>query len=127
MRKPARFAVTFVGVISAIALSGGLLFAGDSRPLTRVSSLADWHSAPAATPLVTIDPTPSPGLTPYPVDRHFLIGAGDICVGYAIKNARSTANLIDTKPTAQVFTLGANSNEEGRANQGNDQLTAATQ
>ena len=113
MRKPARFAVTFVGGISAIALSGGLLFAGDSRPLPGVSSLGDGHSAPAASPLVTIDRTPSPAVTQFPVDGHFLIGAGDICVGYAIKNARSTANLIDTKPNAQVFTLGDDSNEEG--------------
>ena len=117
MRKPARFAATFVGGISAIALTGGLLFAGDARPLPRASSLAGFPSAPAASPPATIDPTPSLGVTPVPMDDHFLIGAGDICVGYAIKNARATANLIEAEPRAQVFTLGDNSNEEGTASQ----------
>jgi acid phosphatase type 7 len=117
MRKPARLAATLACGISAVTLTGGLLLAGDARPLPWTSSLADGHSVPAASPLAAIDPPPSAVVTRFPVDGRFLIGAGDICVGYAIKNARATANLIDSQPTAQVFTLGDGSNEEGTESQ----------
>ena len=49
-----------------------------------------------------------------------LIGAGDICVTPAVGNAQATANLIALEPSAHVFTLGDNSNEEGTATQYSD-------
>jgi hypothetical protein len=46
-----------------------------------------------------------------------LIGAGDICYSPYIADAQATAALVSARPTAWVFTLGDNSNEEGTADQ----------
>ena len=97
------------------------------------AALVTWRFWPATadpdqspTPVVPVaSSSPSPtasesaatGETPAIASGSVLIGAGDICRASSIADATKTAALIAASSSAQVFTLGDNSNEEGTADQ----------
>jgi hypothetical protein len=93
---------------SSVEISPGRNVPSTSGPPSTASAdpqatLRSSGSAIAATP------TSSPQQDPV------LVGAGDICEASHIASAKMTATLIQGRPTAQVFTVGDNSNDVGSA------------
>jgi hypothetical protein len=128
---------TSVDVTSAVA-AGGLVYFAIVDPSATAVALESRESTnsptleltiggagspgPSATPTAKVSPStvPTPSATPTPPPSGgdpVLVGAGDICVTSIIGNATATAKLIEARPTAEVFTLGDNSNESGSVSQ----------
>ncbi len=115
------------GSVSAVFVA--ILVAGcGSSPTASPSLPANSPAAASPSPVRTLVASASPSasvagsgssagasLTSEP--SVVLIGAGDICRDAYIANARKTAALIEAEPDAVVFTLGDNSNDQGKAAQ----------
>jgi hypothetical protein len=106
---------------------GAFVVAGSAIALLLATAATAYRAGPAglnsrasASPHVAVfgrQATARAPLAPAPAADPVLIGAGDICVTRIIGSAVATAKIVERYPSAQVFTLGDNSNEKGTTTQ----------
>ena len=109
MSKRRRWAIGLFGMVAMVVVVSAALVTWRATP---GSTGTRQSPTPAVAPAsLTFSPSPDPA------PAAVLIGAGDICIGSNIADARKTAALVSARSTALVFTLGDNSNEAGTPDQ----------